>query len=357
MSIGRLEVGTESHIDKAKSVKTVLTQLFEPVGNTSLEGVDCINACYGGTNALFNAVNWVESRSWDGREAIVVASDIALYGEASSRPTGGAGCVAMLVGPNAPLVMIPALRGTFMTHAYDFYKPDFGTEFPVVNGHESIRCYLSALDGCHNDLMQKISKGDVQKKHSSFMNDATGVLDAFDFMAFHSPNCKLVSKSYARLMYNDYKLPTNQSSWEEIPARLRRLEHAASLRSKELEKHFVTLSQAQFKSRVEPSIVAAARCGNMYTASLYCSLISLISNVGLEDLTGKTIGMFSVSSHIACSVSVFPVPLSPPPIPPTRSSFLKVLIDCPSMAAALPVRSLPLRLSVTLPRLFKRLIS
>ncbi|KAI3400073.1 hypothetical protein diail_4611 [Diaporthe ilicicola] len=39
-SIGRLEVGTESLFDKANSVKTVLTQLFEPAGNTSLEGID-----------------------------------------------------------------------------------------------------------------------------------------------------------------------------------------------------------------------------------------------------------------------------------------------------------------------------
>ncbi|KAJ0275395.1 hypothetical protein COL940_008845 [Colletotrichum noveboracense] len=62
-SIGRLEVGTESLINKAKSIKTVLTQLFEPAGNTSLEGINIINACYGGTSALFNAVNWVESHS------------------------------------------------------------------------------------------------------------------------------------------------------------------------------------------------------------------------------------------------------------------------------------------------------
>ncbi|KAK2846403.1 3-hydroxy-3-methylglutaryl coenzyme A synthase, partial [Arthroderma sp. PD_2] len=123
-SIGRLEVGTESLIDKAKSVKSVLTTLFEPFGNTSLEGVDTVHACYGGTNALFNAVNWIESRSWDGRDAIVVTSDIALYQEVSSRPTGGAGCVAMLVGPNALLSLDPSLRGIYMTHTYDFYKPD-----------------------------------------------------------------------------------------------------------------------------------------------------------------------------------------------------------------------------------------
>ena len=40
-----------------------------------------------------------------GRLAIVVAADIAVYAAGSARSTGGAGAVAMLIGPNAPLVM------------------------------------------------------------------------------------------------------------------------------------------------------------------------------------------------------------------------------------------------------------
>ena len=58
-SVGRLEVGTETLIDKSKSVKTSLLRLFE--GNANLEGVTSVNACYGGTAALFNSVAWVES--------------------------------------------------------------------------------------------------------------------------------------------------------------------------------------------------------------------------------------------------------------------------------------------------------
>lgn len=103
-SIGRLDVGTETIIDKAKSVKTVLMRLFEEAGNHDIEGVDSINACYGSTAAVFNAINWIESSSWDGRNAIVFAGDIAIYGEGSARPAGGAGACAMLIGPNAPLV-------------------------------------------------------------------------------------------------------------------------------------------------------------------------------------------------------------------------------------------------------------
>lgn len=66
-SIGRLEVGTETILDKSKSVKTVLMQLFEESGNYDVEGIDTTNACYGGTAALFNALAWIESSSWDGK--------------------------------------------------------------------------------------------------------------------------------------------------------------------------------------------------------------------------------------------------------------------------------------------------
>ena len=103
--IGRLEVGTETILDKSKSVKSVLMQLFEQSGNTDVEGVDTTNACYGGTSALFNSISWIQSQFWDGRYALAVAGDIAVYASGSARPTGGAGAVAMLIGPNAPLAV------------------------------------------------------------------------------------------------------------------------------------------------------------------------------------------------------------------------------------------------------------
>ena len=56
--VGRLEVGTETLLDKSKSVKTVLMSLFAPE-NYDIEGITSINACYGSTNALFNSINWV----------------------------------------------------------------------------------------------------------------------------------------------------------------------------------------------------------------------------------------------------------------------------------------------------------
>jgi len=103
--VGRLEVGTETIIDKSKSVKSTLMQLFTQSGNTDIEGIDTTNACYGGTNALFNTINWMESTSWDGRYGLVVAGDIAVYASGNARPTGGCGVCALLIGPDAPIVM------------------------------------------------------------------------------------------------------------------------------------------------------------------------------------------------------------------------------------------------------------
>jgi hydroxymethylglutaryl-CoA synthase len=76
---------------------------FEEVENYDVCGVDVKNACYGGTAALLNSTNWIESSSWDGRLAIVVMADIAIYAKGPARPTGGAGAIALLIGPNAPL--------------------------------------------------------------------------------------------------------------------------------------------------------------------------------------------------------------------------------------------------------------
>lgn len=64
--IGRLEVGTESLVDKSKSIKSMLMRLFKNSNNNNVEGVDSTNACYGGTAALFNSIAWLESSAWDG---------------------------------------------------------------------------------------------------------------------------------------------------------------------------------------------------------------------------------------------------------------------------------------------------
>lgn len=307
-SIGRLEVGTETLLDKSKSCKSVLMQLFEPSGNTNVEGVDTVNACYGGTNALFNAINWVESSAWDGRDAIVVAGDIALYKKGNARPTGGAGCVAMLIGPDAPLAFEPGLRGTFIKHVYDFYKADLTSEYPLVDGHYSIKCYTEAVDACYKAYhkrkanLAKTSNGDTNGIHHEDSTESRTPLDEFDFMAFHAPTCKLVSKSYARMLYNDYLANSTDPAFASVPPEVKYISYEQSLSDKTVEKVFMGLVKKRFAERVQPSINVPTQCGNMYCGSVYGSLISTLCNVPLANLQGKRIGIFSYGSGLASSL-------------------------------------------------------
>lgn len=191
--IGRVEVGTETLIDKSKSTKTALMKLFGD--NTDIEGVTSYNACYGGTAALFNSIAWVESSEWDGRFALVICGDIAVYAAGPARPTGGCGTVAMLVGPNAPLVMEPGVRATHALDVYDFYKP-FHSEYAQVDGALSQWAYLSSVDTTYTRYKAKYAARNPSAAPLSTTH--------FDFFAFHSPYNKLVQKGFARMSYMDF---------------------------------------------------------------------------------------------------------------------------------------------------------
>ncbi|XP_050429911.1 hydroxymethylglutaryl-CoA synthase 1 [Adelges cooleyi] len=286
--IGRLEVGTETIIDKSKSVKSVLMKLFQPSGNFQVEGIDTTNACYGGTAALFNALSWIESSAWDGRLAIVVAADIAVYAKGNARPTGGAGAVAMLVGPDAPLVIERGLRGSYMNHAYDFFKPDLTSEYPVVDGKLSIQCYLNALDQCYKSYRSKCGK--------------KCNLNEFDSFVFHTPYCKLVQKSLARLYLNDFV--NSDSKSEDYPGleRFQDISLPDTYFDRDVEKAFMERSKDTFERMTKPSLLLASRVGNMYTPSVYGGLASYLVSLSVDQLPDKKIGVFSYGSGLASSM-------------------------------------------------------
>ncbi|KAI9141537.1 hydroxymethylglutaryl-coenzyme A synthase C terminal-domain-containing protein [Paraphysoderma sedebokerense] len=295
--IGRLEVGTETIVDKSKSVKSVLMQLFAEHGNNDLEGIDTTNACYGGTSALFNAVQWMESSYWDGRYAIVVAGDIAIYASGNARPTSGTGVVAMLIGPNAPLVMEQGLRGTYMEHTYDFYKPNLSSEYPEVDGQLSVVCYMKAVDKCYQKYYQKLSNKTGTTKP---------LLDNIDYACFHSPYAKIVQKSVGRLFLNEFlRFPDDKRFASAQQYKDTTLE--SSYFDKDLEKAFVKLSSEWFNAKTDPSLLTCKMLGNMYCGSLYGSLVSLLSSIPESDLLNKRIMMFSYGSGLASSMFSFRV--------------------------------------------------
>ncbi|KAA3460171.1 hydroxymethylglutaryl-CoA synthase-like [Gossypium australe] len=287
--IGRLEVGSETVIDKSKSIKTFLMQIFEFM----IKWVDSTNACYGGTAALFNCVNWVESSSWDGRYGIVVCTDSAVYAEGPARPTGGAAAIAMLIGPDAPIAFESKFRGSHMSHAYDFYKPNLASEYPVVDGKLSQTCYLVALDTCYKYFCHKYEK--LEGKQFS-LSDA-------DYFVFHSPYNKLVQKSFARLVFNDFV--RNASSVDDIAkeklAPFSTLTGDESYQSRDLEKASQQVSKPLYDAKVQPTTLIPKQVGNMYTASLYAAFASLLHNKNSE-LAGKRVILFSYGSGLTATM-------------------------------------------------------
>lgn len=292
-----------------------------------ISGVDCVNACYGGTAALLNTINWMESSDWDGRLAIVVAGDEAVYSAVetskSARATGGAGAVAILIGPDAPiLIERGGTTSHHMRHGWDFYKPNVLSGSPIVDGSLSINSYLSALEYCFRDHCHRIRHKKAADAH-------------FDFMCFHAPYAKLVQKAFHLL----YELPANDfhyfkkmhsesktfvgdgaSNFTSI-CNIHKdlLDHPASPNNSifgtsktnstcqsNLEQP--TEEMEAFQRIVEPSRILPKLIGNSYCASLYTGLVSLLLAAYDNEVTkvtlskGDRIGMFSYGSGVASSM-------------------------------------------------------
>ena len=171
--VGMLMVGSESLIDRSKSLKSrvmaVLAdeearadeRLFlaaddadadadaaadeeEDDACADVEGVDTYHACYGGTAALLACSNWAESRAWDGRWAIAVCTDVS-DAPAQYAFMNGAAAVAVLVGPRAPLVM-QTPRVSCVLDEWDFYKPvGWPSMGPIIDGPHSKQVYYDCL--------------------------------------------------------------------------------------------------------------------------------------------------------------------------------------------------------------------
>ncbi|KAG8835571.1 hypothetical protein FRC17_002491 [Serendipita sp. 399] len=122
-------------------------------------------------------------------------------------------------------------------------------------------------------------------------------------MVYHSPYGKLVAKSHGRLMYNDFVANPSAAQFANVENAdaILAVPHQKSYSDKTIEKTFMGLSKTHYAKHVEPSMQCAQRCGNMYTASLYGGLASLLSTVAPETLQGKRIAMFAFGSGCASS--------------------------------------------------------
>lgn len=280
--IGLLNVGTESLLDRSKSIKSHLMDLFPP-DVFDVEGVDYYHACYGGTASLFACTNWVGCDAWDGRWAIVVCTDV------SDAPPqypfmNGAACVAMLVGANAPLAL-EGQRHTHMVHAWDFYKPvGWPSMGPIVDGPGSMEQYYGCLVACQAGLLER--------------GEEVAWVDAHDHLVFHlGSSPKFVRHAFERVLAAARGAQPAQLKGE---AAVEATAEAAEEEAEAAEAAKAAEEEALFRKLVAPSLVLASRIGPCHTAATYVNLASLL----LHDppTLGQSIGVFSYGSGAASSM-------------------------------------------------------
>ncbi|WIA07941.1 hypothetical protein OEZ85_007418 [Tetradesmus obliquus] len=342
-AIGKIEVGTETGVDRSKSVMSYLVQHFQQQGNTTLQGSDHMHGCYGGTAALLSVADWVGSPSWDGRLGLAVATDIAVYPEGSpARPTGGSGAAALLIGPDAPLVLeqLP-WRSHFAAHTFDFFKPHGHPLYPVVDGPATTLWFTKAADACAAHLYQQLKpllQQQQQQQHACQcqqqqqceQQQLPGLLSCFDHFLSHAPYNKIVRKVFARLVLQDMlrahqqQLPevaqtaVNSSSGSSsssvirqrlqlppLPPEAAALDPAclseASILDRQLEKALLAASSALYEQMAAQGAALQRQLGNLYTASLFSGLAGLLAQQG-PCLAGKRLLCFSYGSGVVASM-------------------------------------------------------
>lgn len=191
-----------------------------------------------------------------------------------------------------------------MANTYDFYKPNLSSEYPEVDGPVSVVTYIAALDAAYARFREKTAKATKKSQAGSHFS-----LDDIDYALFHSPYGKQAVKGHARMLFNDFLTTPTAPQFANVPnpEGFLAATHAESLTDKNVEKTFITAAKASFAAKVDPGMACSRRLGNMYTASLYGCLASLLTNVEPAQLNGKRVSMFAFGSGCAASFFTFRV--------------------------------------------------
>jgi len=257
-AVGRLDIGTESIIDRSKSMKSYCMDLFERYGNEwNIEGVDQYNACYGGQAAGLCTLSWMQSEHWDGRYGIAIATDIS-EAEPSYFAFVGACVSASLFYPDAPLAH-HSLRASCILHRFDFCKPaGWISMAPVTEGKYSVECYMEAIDCCYKSLRLKLGDRDV--------------IDITDYNVFHTGGgYHIVRKAFDRLLRGELQ----------------------GIKAAEKE--------ALVDRRLHPSVHLLKIIGPVHTVSSFCN-ISSVTMSEWENAIGKVLMVFTYGSGCASSI-------------------------------------------------------
>ena len=237
--VGLLIVGTESSVDQSKSASLFIKSALELPANVRTFEVK--EACFGMTAGIMIARDYV--RLHPHHSAIIIGSDIARYGvNTGGEVTQGAGSISMLIKADPQILTINKGHSSYSEDINDFWRPN-DSAVAVVDGKYSKNVYL-----------------DFFKQTFTTYRKQTGIKTSdFTALLYHLPFVKMGFKA---------------NEWA------------------------ITDLDEKAKKRLTENFTAAARygkeVGNIYTASLYLSLLSLLENAKLP--ANAKIGLFSYGS-------------------------------------------------------------
>lgn len=233
-------VGTESGFDASKSTAVYVHNLLGIQPNA--RSMEIKHACYGATAGIQMAKGHVALNP--DRKALVIATDVARYGLATGgEVTQGAGAVALLISANPRLLSLESDSAYLSKDIMDFWRPTY-SEYAMVDGKYSNEQYISFFLETWNLFKEKTDYR---------MED----IDAF---CFHLPYTKMGLKALREIL--------GETSEEK---------------------------QTILKERFQASTLYSRNVGNIYTGSLYLSLLSLLENQA-QLQPGDRIALFSYGS-------------------------------------------------------------
>ncbi|GAB3058154.1 hydroxymethylglutaryl-CoA synthase [Virgibacillus ainsalahensis] len=232
--------GTESGVDHSKSAGVYVHQLLGL--DPQARAIEVKQACYGATAAIQMAKGHIALNPES--KVLVLGSDIARYGlNTSGEATQGAGAVAMVVSAD-PGILALEDQSTYLTNdIMDFWRPIYSDK-AFVDGKLSNEQYILFF-----------SKVWEQYKAKSGLE-----LKDFEAICFHLPYTKMGKKALKAVLDEGTQA-----------------------------------DQDRLMENYQVSTTYNRNVGNIYTGSLYLSLLSLLDQK--EDLAaGSRIGLFSYGS-------------------------------------------------------------
>lgn len=231
--------GTESGIDNSKASAVYLAHLLGLSPQT--RAIELKQACYGATAGLQLAADYV--RVHPQAKVLVIGADVARYGlRTAGEVTQGGGAVAMLVAADPQVLALDMVSSYHTEDVMDFWRPIYRTE-ALVDGKYSTNVYLDFFKTVWTNYQQQTNR----------------TIADFDAFVFHLPFTKMGRNGLRQV------LPEAQPE-----------------------------QQKSLKAAFEASQEDNRNVGNLYTGSLYLSLLSLLRHGQLT--AGARLGFFSYGS-------------------------------------------------------------